>query len=338
MNLDVLIPSLLLPAQIHTLFPPLTVPALERLLSRADSRAEGAHVASTWLCERWGIGAPFPIAPLLAEYDGLDASREGWMFAEPVHLIPDRNRLKLFPAGFLEISAAETVELVTALNAHFADRHLEFFAPAPTAQPPRWYVRCPSAEIPATTSPAAARSGSLADFQPQSTGALNWRALQNEAQMLFFGHPVNEAREAQGKPVVSGVWFWGGGALPDVQVPAYDHVAASGALAAALAKKSAIELRPPAWPSIQSARGNVLAVIDSCAELAGNADFSAWGAEVERLDREWFLPISNALAKGAIERLSLHVPDLAGTRTFHITRRGQMLRFWRAAKPLSRYA
>ena len=34
--------------------------------------------------------------------------------------------------------------------------------------------------------------------------------------MLFYGHPVNRAREAAGRPVISGVWTWGGGVLPTV--------------------------------------------------------------------------------------------------------------------------
>ncbi|MBL0123469.1 MAG: hypothetical protein IPP88_12295 [Betaproteobacteria bacterium] len=239
MNLDVLIPSLFLPAQIHTQFPPPAVPALERLLARADRQVEGATGASSWLFQRWGVGAPYAIAPLLAEHDGLDASNDGWMFAEPVHLIADRHRLKMFPAGFLEVSAAETAELISTLNVHFADRGLEFHAPVPASLPRRWYVRCPPSEIPATTSPEAARSGSLADFQPTSTGTLNWRSLQNEAQMLFFGHPVNEAREEAGKPTISGVWFWGGGARPTIRKPSFESVVANSALAMALAKKLA---------------------------------------------------------------------------------------------------
>lgn len=206
MNLDVLIPSLFLPAQIHTQFPPPAVPALERLLARADRQVEGATGASSWLFQRWGVGAPYGIAPLLAEHDGLDASNDGWMFAEPVHLIADRHRLKMFPAGFLEVSAAETAELISTLNVHFADRGLEFHAPVPASLPRRWYVRCPPSEIPATTSPEAARSGSLADFQPTSTGTLNWRSLQNEAQMLFSGtrSMKREKRPASPRSAVSG--------------------------------------------------------------------------------------------------------------------------------------
>ena len=339
MNLDVLIPSLLLPAPILKLFPPPAVPALERMLARADTRvASTPGGGASWLCERWGVGAPYPVAPLLAEYDGFDPSNDGWMFAEPVHLTPDRDRLKLFPARFLELREAETRQLITILNSHFADRNLQFVAPAHASLSQRWYVRCAPAEIPETTPPNAARVGSLADFQPRSRGTLNWRSLQNEAQMLFFGHPVNEAREAAGKPTISGVWFWGGGILPELKRAAYDCVATDSAIAMQLARKSGIPVLPPSWDSIRSAQGNVLAVIDSCAESAGSLDFPAWRHELERLDREWFQPMSRALATGNIQYLSIFAPDVEDTRSFHLTRRNHFLRFWRAAKPLSRYA
>ena len=334
MNLDVLIPSLLLPAPIQTLFPPPTVPAIERLFARADRRVEGTPAGSSWLCNCWGVAAPYPIAAILAEHDGLDTLNEGWMFAEPVHLLPDRDRLKLFPARFLELNAVETAALVSALNSHFADRNLHFYAPTPA----RWYLRCAPSEIPDTTPPDAARIGSLSDFQPKSTGKMDWRSVQNEAQMLFFAHPANEAREASGKPGVSGVWFWGGGVLPELKKPAYDRVVTSLPLAAQLAKKTGIEVQALSWHSIQSAQGNVLAVLDSCADFAANADFPAWGREIERLDREWFLPMSQALDKGAIRRLCFHLPDAERTLSFHLTRRDQLLRFWRTAKALSRYA
>jgi hypothetical protein len=167
---------------------------------------------------------------------------------------------------------------------------------------------------------------------------MNWRSLQNEAQMLFFSHPVNEAREATGKPMISGVWFWGGGVLPELRNPSFDRVVTKSPLATALAKKSGIEVLAPSWNSIQSAQGKVLAVIESCGEFAGNADFPAWGHELERLDREWFMPLLQALGKGLIQRVSFHVPGAESNRSFHLTRRNHLLRFWRTAKPLASYA
>lgn len=334
MNLDVLIPSLLLPAPILALRAPPRVPALETLLARADQHSEDTATGSSWLCKRWGMTHPYSIAPVLAEYDGFDATGGGWMFAEPVHLKPERDQLDLLAAGFLDLSAHETTELISALNAHFADRGLQFFAQTPA----RWYVRCAHSEIPVTHSPFAPRTGSLIDFQPRSAGKMDWRSLQNESQMLFFGHHVNEAREAIGKTTVSGVWFWGGGTMPALERPTYDCVAASLPFAIQLARKTRIDSCALSLNEILSAQGNVLAILDSCSGLTAAFDLLGWEREIERLEHSWFEPLNAALLNGTVERLNLYVPDGTSTREFHITRANRHLRFWRRTKPLARYA
>ena len=86
--------------------------------------------------------------------------------------------------------------------------------------------------------------------------------------MLFFNHPVNEVRELAGKLAISGVWFWGGGVMPKFIRPAYDRIVTSSALAIQLANKSGLDVQPLVWNSIQSAQGNVLAVLESSAEFA----------------------------------------------------------------------
>ena len=334
MNLDVLIPSLLLPAPMHKLLPPPNIPALEQLLARADRRINATKAGASWLCDCWGIAAPYPIAPLLAEHDGIDVSNHAWLFAEPFHHSPQQQWRKLSPARFLELSSDESAELIAALNANFADRRLTFFAPTPA----RWYVRCDPMEIPATTPIDLAGIGSPLDYQPQSSGALNWRSIQNEAQMLLFAHPVNAAREATGRPLISGVWFWGGGTRPVIAKPAYQRVAASSPLAIQLARRAGIKVQPMTWDSVRSASGTVLAVADSCDALARDDDWLKWAQELERLDREWFLPLLDALGAGIVASLTIHAPLADAIQTFHLTRRQHSFRFWRASKSLSTYA
>ncbi len=51
--------------------------------------------------------------------------------------------------------------------------------------------------------------------EPAHQAQLAWlQRLQSEAQMLFYTHPANDAREAQRLPSLNGVWFSGVGALP----------------------------------------------------------------------------------------------------------------------------
>ncbi|MEP7156848.1 MAG: hypothetical protein ABI905_13805 [Betaproteobacteria bacterium] len=336
MNLDVLIPSLLLPAHLQSLIQPPVVPALERLLARADRRAGVALDAATWLGERWGVSVPYPIAALVAAHDGLQTGEGGWMFAEPVHMAADRDAVKLFP-GRLELTGQESQEMITSLNAHFSTDGLEFFSPVPG----RWYVRCDRDEIPATVSPEVARLAPLSENQPKSHGKLNWRALQNEAQMLLFSHPVNAAREAAGKNTVNGVWFWGGGVAPQIArtVPTgYDLVLTDTPLASQLAVASGIPLLPALFASLKSAKGNVLVVLDRCEQAMGERDLDEWSRELGELDRQWFQPIAAALATGTISRLNIHTPGAAKPMSFHLTRTQQWLKFWRSTPSLGSYA
>jgi hypothetical protein len=51
--------------------------------------------------------------------------------------------------------------------------------------------------------------------EPAHQAQLAWlQRLQSEAQMLFYTHAANDAREAQRLPSLNGVWFSGVGALP----------------------------------------------------------------------------------------------------------------------------
>ena len=49
---------------------------------------------------------------------------------------------------------------------------------------------------------------------PSATQAGALLRLQNEMQMLFYTHPVNDQRAAQGLPPVNSFWLSGTGALP----------------------------------------------------------------------------------------------------------------------------
>ena len=156
--------------------------------------------------------------------------------------------------------------------------------------------------------------------------------------MLFFNHPVNEVRELAGKLAISGVWFWGGGVMPKLIRPAYDRIVTSSALAIQLANKSDLDVQPLVWNSIQSAQGNILAVLESPSEFAGNAFFPPEEIVLRQWDLDWFSPISQALTGGDIQHLNIVMHGHDTTQSFQTTRLCQLLRFWRAAKPLVSYA
>ena len=97
MNLDVLIPSLAPPADIPAnLQPP-------KLARRSNTCYPAPITASIARPTRVSLGAssnlasrhPIPGPHSTAEYDGLDATGHGWICADLVHLVPDRDRLRM---------------------------------------------------------------------------------------------------------------------------------------------------------------------------------------------------------------------------------------------------
>lgn len=323
MNLEVHIPHLIVPKPFSGLISTPHVPHLEKLLARADrtviERPEGFEAVS----EQWGLKPPYAMAPVAAQQDGLPAHEQAWLFAEPVNLSLQRDWLKLAPARMLDITANEAVTLIEALNHHFREDGLTFFSG--TAD--RWYVQCDPSEIPTTTPTERTKFDPASkNCQPQSHGNIQWHAIQNEAQMLLHSHAVNAAREAAGKPVINGVWFWGGGTLPMLAKPPFDAVIANNPLVHHFAKQTDIGALPFALESLQQLLGNGLLVIEDAATM------------IEELDRTWFQTIAQFLRAGTISRLHIVTSSAGVEQQFALSPRNFFWRRWRQTKPLSSYA
>lgn len=74
----------------------------------------------------------------------------------------------------------------------------------------RWRIWLPNQPVIQSASPKAIAGMALADWWPQHESLREWRKLLNEIQMVWHDHPVNEARAAQGLPLVNSLWLYGG--------------------------------------------------------------------------------------------------------------------------------
>lgn len=340
MNLEVLIPFLLLPDALTKGAPPPVAPVLEHLLSRSTSRRIALPHEQAAIFERFGFGAPYPHAPMMAVADGVPAGADAWMFAEPVHLDAGLNGMALFPSDYLDVMPAEAEALIPTLNAHFAADNISFHL----GRDGRWYVRHPAGETPVTHSVESARAGMAAKLLPQSSGKLNWSAIQNDAQMVLYHHPVNEAREAAGKPTINGIWFWGGGTMPESppRPRGVDTVATDSPLVRQLAARAGLPVHGAAAAELFSppnpVAGNILLVLDQLETPAVNLDVAQWASHLQHLDTAWFQPIQSALAEGRLSSVQLRAPAWEVEHEFVLTRSQFHLRFWRRARPLQSYA
>lgn len=332
MQLTLVIPGLVWPAESHrNAARDLALPALASLLGRGTPRWETPQLLEDWLAERFAVqGEERPWAALRLAGEGIDPGDDEWICVDPVHLRFARDVLVLGDAAELGVAADEAAQLVAALNRHFPEVG-EFRA----TEPRRWYLRLAATAQLLTRSPARALGRKVDAQLPEGLDAREWRRLINEAQMLLHAHPVNEAREAAGRPTINSIWPWGSGRLPRrgnaTGVLLAADPLARGAAQAAGARAAPL---PPRFDPGVEARGELAAVLDELAEPALYQDASTWRAALVRLERDWFAPVLERLYSGRIQQLALVVPGDGPRLTVDI-RPQDRWRLWRRPRPLA---
>lgn len=208
------------------------------------------------------------------------------LFADPVHLVLQRDSFSLSSPVPLVLSLAESEALLESLNLHFASDGLKFIQ----GTSGRWYVQQSSQPQMATSHPGRAINRDINAFLPQGPDAGQWNHLINEIQMLLFSHPVNEARESKGLLPCNSLWFWGGGKLPEAVTAGLGEVYSSLPLIKGLCRLagSAHKEVPTDFP-----------VIDA------QTTWISFDA-AHSLHDAWFQAATDALMRGDIQALQLY--------------------------------
>ena len=194
-----------------------TAPTLLRWLERGRARITPADPAQTGCTpyEQWqliqhgfrpleGQNLSAGLAPLWAEH-AAQSDAPVWL-AELVHVSPSRDGAALLPASELTITPEQSVALFESALSIFEGTG--FSAHACSTE--RWRLELPTDFAPRCASPALVSVSSVNDWWPQDITARPWRRLVNELQMLWFEHPVNQARYQQGLVPINSLWLFGG--------------------------------------------------------------------------------------------------------------------------------
>jgi hypothetical protein len=331
-RLDLLVPGLFAPLP----FPPgeaPRAPKLERMLGRADRFTAPEVDPVSALFGRFGISADperdLPSAPFSLLAESPDADLAGfWLHADPVHLRADRDRLILFDSRPLGIKHEEANALVALFNSHFRAEGLVLEAPVPG----RWYLRGARRRRIRTQPLHAAVGRSVGALLPRGPDAGWWNPLLNEVQMLFHQAEVNRQREELGRPLVNGIWVWGGGCLEETRLRTdLARVYAHHPLARGLGMAAGADLHPLPAEGMGDALpgGHGLVFWDSLWPPAMDQDMAAWKTELGRLD-VWSGPLLEALGRGRVSEIDLYPCDGS---SFRVTR-AAMRRLWRRSPPL----
>lgn len=334
MPLDLLIPDLLPPHDAPAALRALRLPALEKWLARSDVETFAGQDSTSWLATAFALGSSPAFAAISLAGEGL-AADGAWLRADPVHLRIDHDYVKLHDASILGVTHEESAALVAALQSHFASDGLAFQAPAPE----RWYVRVPAGELPVTTPLAHAFGRDIFGLLPRGTGRINWRSAITEAQMVLSGHEVNVRREAEGKPRINSIWFWGEGALPATVARRYALLYADDAFTRGLGALSGAEVRPLAKrigdvDLVREAEA-VLVVVGELTGSLRRGDAASWQSAAEALDASWFAGLGAAIAR--FGRVRIILPGDNTTRVATLTAAARW-RWFRSRKPLAAHA
>src|ERR1700733_868006 len=208
-------------------------PALDKLLARATlvERVIGEDFQRTLPHERWvarqfgtvpsGAGAAdeAPLAPYMLRADGGEPGTSTWACVQPVHVRIAHDHLVLIDPASLDLSDDEARALLAVARPLIEELGVRIEAPKPA----RWYLSGDGFGTLAGASPLRASGRNIEIWLPHEAHSGErsraWMKLQNEVQMAWFEHPVNEAREARGLPAVNSIWFHAQGAAQPVKSP-----------------------------------------------------------------------------------------------------------------------
>jgi hypothetical protein len=235
-------------------------------------------------------GTDLPLASLFGEK---------LIFADPCHLLPDRDRLILF-SDHLDITVDERTALMAEIEPLLAEFNAEFVQQTDCEH---WLLKIKQQPDLTLTALEEVSSKGLDESLPQGPDRQDWLRLWNEIQMQLFNAEVNQQRIAQGKLAINSVWFWGMGAFIG-QANRWDSVLGSHPLLQQLAQGANNNTTETANYSINTPiKGKQLCVLD-----AVNLE-SDWLAEIERIDEMVLKPLWQACKQAKLSQLNIHIPD-----------------------------
>lgn len=310
------------------------IKTLQRSLSRASQTtlavSDYYSTLHYLLCPEQAI----ELSELLSQFDQLPQGSGFYYLIEPVHFRAESDHAVLLGSELLQPQSEEAQQLVETFNAHFAVEGISLHA----ASASRWYLlseRALSLEL----QPIDECLGrDIKHFMPQGEDALWWRRILNEAQMLFFEHPVNLQREQQQQLSINGLWLFQHSFKAQADSIAVtsqlDRVHADNEIALALCEVSDTDIQLEAESDkIVDKAGHSVLVDETFYAAACYGDQAAWQDALGEFCDSRFAPLNKALQHGQLSRLHIYPCD---GRVFSVSK-WQRYYFWKPIKPITHF-
>lgn len=297
----------------------LKTPALASLLGHAKQSHHAQTTAyaralphEVWLNQAFFESNKLP-AKAVMQALGLVPPTEHCFMLNPVHIHIARDHLILTDPRQLALSEAEAQELFRAAVPYFAEQGMRLIFG--TAQ--QWFVAGENLAELDCASLDAACGHNIDIWLPRQAAQQSeraWRKLQNEIQMLWYAHPINEARLESGLPPVNALWLSG----------ANTPVSTASNLPQGLFRLANVQ--PPlsaqsllCTPASLSDLHTGIVYVDqlSSAGLAG--DWGSWLEQMHILEEHCFTPLLQHLRSGKTQAVRLLLTDSAQILEFSLT-------------------
>ena len=201
----------------------LALPHLDRLLARLSTAdaSPGEETSLTppherALAQALGLGTQDGLIAWAAWHrlqqgqpTGQTPDESAWAFITPCQWQVTTDHITLHDPAQLGLDEAASRELLAIVAPWFAEDGITLHYDQPT----RWLASGPLFANLATASLERVLLRDVRAWMPDAKQARTLHRLHSEMQMLLYTHAFNDARSAQGLPVVNSFWVHGTGAL-----------------------------------------------------------------------------------------------------------------------------
>jgi hypothetical protein len=245
---------------------------------------------------------------------GLNKESGYWFVVQPVHLHVARDHLVLTDYRQLNLSESEAKTLFDAAHPLFEEQNQRLVF----GSKDYWFMQADAWADFRTCTPDAACGHNIDVWSPSGGSAREWRRLQNEVQMLWHQHPLNDAREENNCPRVNGLWLWGGSQANESSPDLFNL------------RTLASHLKTTHQTYDSSSNEPSTHILDSLSTAALADDWSSWLHNMSVIDHDYLAPALAALDSGQLEVVNVILSD--STRLVHWSiARNSLRKFW--AKP-----
>ena len=266
-------------------------PAFAKLCALGSWHRDEDYPVEASLCRQFGLSKQqdWPLALMSALGEGLVVDAAYLLLLHPANFLLQRD---FFSFGEpLALSHDEKTTLIQTLNNHFTEDGFRLISGASLSS---CYLAVKREVEVSTTLISQGMGRDVGPMMPQGKDGMAFQSLMNEAQMLLHEHPINQARERQGLPLVNSIWLSGGGAVDALPKAAHQQdfiVFANDHLSQGLAKWAGIACYSLTGLDEVATSGNDAVIV---LEDAGD------------LERDWFAPLLKALQSRMVKNVRCH--------------------------------